>query len=97
VPGPVDIRRRLVDVLDRLGFGPETDSEASVRLTCCPLLEAARRQPEVVCGVHLGIVQGALAEWRLPLTGVDLLPFSEPGACRLLLGTDQSAQPIPTA
>jgi predicted ArsR family transcriptional regulator len=80
--------------LERLGFAPETEPAAtSVRLTCCPLLEAARRQPDVVCGVHLGIVQGALAEWGVPAQQTELSPFAERGACRLLIVTDQ---PTPT-
>jgi len=56
-----------------------------VRLTLCPLLEAAHKHPDVVCGVHLGIVRGALEEYGADPTGTDLLPFSEPGACRLEL------------
>jgi predicted ArsR family transcriptional regulator len=54
-------------------------------LTQCPLLDAARTHPDVVCGVHLGIVRGALQEWGTSLGEVELLPFSEPGACRLLM------------
>jgi predicted ArsR family transcriptional regulator len=57
-----------------------------VKLCRCPLLEAAHEHPEVVCGVHLGVVRGALE-----VLGADpdqtehttLQPFSEPGACRL--------------
>ena len=45
------------------------------------LLEAARSHPDVVCGVHLGIVEGALQEWAMPSQTAELLPFSEPGAC----------------
>ncbi len=28
----------------------------------CPFLELARRHPEVVCRIHLGLMRGALAE-----------------------------------
>jgi predicted ArsR family transcriptional regulator len=79
-------RRRVVALLDDLGFAPETDGRAaSVRLTRCPLLAAAQRYPDVVCGVHLGLAQGALEEYGAEPAGARLLPFAEPGACRLHL------------
>lgn len=83
---PVEARERVVDLLDDLGFAPETeDRPEQVRLTRCPLLEAAHRHPEVVCGVHLGIVRGALEELGADPAGAELLPFAEPGACRLVV------------
>ena len=69
----------------RAGFAPEHEGDEQVRLTRCPLLEAAHRHPEVVCGVHLGIVRGALEEYGADPEGSDLLPFAEPGACRLVM------------
>lgn len=80
-------RREVIDLLEELGFAPSADARARVvKLHRCPLLEAAHQQPEVVCGVHLGIVRGALGELgndpeRTESTA--LQPFSEPGACRL--------------
>ena len=84
---PEDARDRVVELLDDLGFEArrEPGQPGSVRLTRCPLLEAAHRHPEVVCGVHLGIVRGALEEYGADPTGSDLTPFAEPGACRLVL------------
>jgi predicted ArsR family transcriptional regulator len=76
--------RRVVELFQRLGFAPETDTRHGVvRLTRCPLLDTAKRYPDVVCGVHLGIVRGALEEYGGDPTGSDLVPFSELGACRL--------------
>jgi hypothetical protein len=49
------------------------------------LLEAAHQYPDVVCGVHLGLTQGALEEFGADPVGTELLPFAEPGACRLHL------------
>lgn len=93
-----ETRRRLFGLLADLGFAPEAEAEArSVRLTRCPLLVAARRNPEVVCGVHLGIVQGALRAWGKPSTDASLVPFAEPGACRLLLGPNPPAVPSASA
>lgn len=84
--GATGARREVVELLDELGFAPEGDARAEVvRLTRCPLLEAANRYPDVVCGVHLGIARGALAEYGADPDGAELLPFSEPGACRLHL------------
>jgi len=80
-------RREVIDLLEELGFAPSADTRARVvKLHRCPLLEAAHQQPEVVCGVHLGIVRGALGELGNDperTEGTALQPFSEPGACRL--------------
>jgi predicted ArsR family transcriptional regulator len=88
-PTAIAARRQVVSLLEELGFSPSADARAAiVKLRRCPLLEAANQYPDVVCGVHLGVVRGALGE-----LGVDpdrteqtaLQPFSEPGACRLEL------------
>jgi predicted ArsR family transcriptional regulator len=79
-------RREVVSLLDEVGFAPQADARSSlVRLTRCPLLEAAHKYPDVVCGVHLGLAQGALEEYGADPDGTELLPFVEPGACRLHL------------
>ena len=51
-----------------MGFDPQvaptpTPPTPTVRLTRCPLLDAAEQYPDVVCGVHLGIAKGALTEY----------------------------------
>lgn len=87
----IGARREVVGLLDDLGFAPEADARAaSVRLTRCPLLEAAHKYPDVVCGVHLGLTQGAMAEYGADPERVRLLPFAEPGACRLHLAARRS-------
>lgn len=86
VEGAEDARRRVAEIFDDMGFEPQTDAEVrDVRLTRCPLLEAAHQQPDVVCSVHLGIAQGALEAYDAPTDGLELLPFVEPGACLLRL------------
>lgn len=84
---PGDARDRVVGLLDDLGFAPRPDEHRSdeVQLTHCPLLAAAHRHPEVVCGVHLGIVRGALSEYGVAADGAALEPFAVPGACRLVV------------
>lgn len=85
-------RRQVVDLLEEIGFAPAYDARRFVvRLTRCPLLEAARTCPDVVCGVHLGIVRGALQEYGADPSGTELFPFCEPGACRLDLCTTPEA------
>jgi len=81
--------RLVVALLDEIGFAPEYDARRSVvRLTRCPLLEAAHKYPDVVCGVHLGIVRGALETYGgAEPSRTALFPFSAPGACRLHLRT----------
>lgn len=82
----VAARREVVSLLDEVGFAPQADARSAVvRLTRCPLLEAAHKHPDVVCGVHLGLAQGALEEYGADPEGTELLPFAEPGACRLHL------------
>ncbi len=84
---PEEARRHVLKVLDDLGFQCETDdrSPAEVRLTRCPLLEAAYRHQEVVCAVHVGLVRGVLQENGADPAGTQLSPFSEPHACGLVV------------
>ncbi|MFZ5846261.1 MAG: helix-turn-helix transcriptional regulator [Actinomycetota bacterium] len=85
---PAAARRKVADLLDEVGFAPQTDARATTTvLTRCPLLETAKEYPDVVCGVHLGIVRGALDEYGADSSRTDLHPFSEPGGCRLELLT----------
>lgn len=82
-------RQAVLELLEDLRFAPEPEGE-EVRLTRCPLLEAAAAHPDVVCGVHLGIVRGALERLGADPTGTRLVPFAEPGACLLTV-------PVPRA
>lgn len=89
VPG-LGLRQVIVGMLDGFGFDPETDSESTtVRLRRCPLLDAARRHPDVVCGAHLGLVRGVLTELGGDPDVASLVPFAEPGACVLKLAENQ--------
>ena len=79
-------RRQVIQIMGELGFAPESDSRAAmVRLRRCPLLATAKAHTEVVCGVHLGLVRGALQSMGGDSRRADLLPFAEVGACRLNL------------
>jgi len=74
---------QLVALLTDLGFAPEADPEVPsvLRLRHCPFLELAEGYGQLVCRIHLGLMQGALAELRVPVTAAALEPFAEPGAC----------------
>jgi len=83
---PARARAGVVRLLESLGFAPEADARTMrVRLPQCPLLDAAMEQPDVVCGVHLGLARGALDTWHTSSEGTSLEPFAEPGACLLHL------------
>jgi predicted ArsR family transcriptional regulator len=82
-PAPVD---GLVRVLDVLGFAPNVvdhpDAGAVViRLHSCPFLDLAEASPDVVCGVHLGVIGGALGALGAAAADPELEPFAVPGAC----------------
>ncbi|WP_353354650.1 helix-turn-helix domain-containing protein [Intrasporangium sp. DVR] len=75
----------VMDVLGTLGFDPEQRADV-VRLRQCPMLDVARRHPEIVCQVHLGLVRGALEAAGGDAEAVGLEAFAEPDACLLHLG-----------
>lgn len=54
----------LLAELARLGFDPESvtdDHEVTVGFTRCPFRELAEANPELVCGLHRGLVEGFVA------------------------------------
>jgi predicted ArsR family transcriptional regulator len=56
-----DGRERVLLALGHTGFAPEQHGDR-VTLHACPLLDAARSHPAVVCAVHLGLVEGVLGQ-----------------------------------
>lgn len=77
-------RAEVLRLLDGLGFSPRDDGpERPVQLRTCPLLTAAKANPEVICTVHLGLVEGAMEARGGSGEGVSLVPFAAPGACHL--------------
>lgn len=74
----------LVDMLDDLGFAPErraADGEQQVGLRHCPFLEVAENRTNVICPVHLGLMQGAMESWGAPVAVERLDQFVEPDLC----------------
>ena len=85
VSGAEAVSRVLV-LLDELAFAPETvtggdDLPARVRLRHCPFLELAEHHRDIICPLHLGLIQGAFAGLASPVTATELTPFAEAGAC----------------
>ena len=79
-------RTQVVQVLDELGYAPEPDSRVDkVALTRCPLLQVASDVPDVVCNVHLGLVEELLEVSGADPTRATLTPFAAPGLCALRL------------
>jgi predicted ArsR family transcriptional regulator len=82
--GAAEAVDRLNRVLDEIGFRPElrrgTDG-TDVLLHHCPFREVAERHTDVVCALHLGLMQGALSELRAPLQAASLEPFVGPDLC----------------
>jgi predicted ArsR family transcriptional regulator len=81
--GPADAVDRALVVLDELGFAPRLDAEdgARIELHRCPFRELATEHPDVVCGIHLGILRGALAEAGAATDGISLVPFVTDTMC----------------
>lgn len=79
---------RLVDLLDDAGFAPDRPvaENETIRLRRCPFGSLARERRDVVCGVHLGLMRGALDELGAPFDGVRLEPFVEPSLCLAHVG-----------
>lgn len=79
-------RSRTVELLAELGYGPEPDARMDrVSLTRCPLLQVAYQHQEVVCAVHLGMVEAVLSGHGADSSRTTLTPFATPGTCRLRL------------
>ena len=83
---------RLVDVLDGMGFAPERresggepDGERLIGLRHCAFLELAESEGDVVCRVHLGLIQGVLEAWEAPVSADRLDEFVGRDLCLLHL------------
>jgi predicted ArsR family transcriptional regulator len=74
----------LVSAMEDIGFAPEAVTRGrhrQVLLHRCPFREVAQEHPEVVCAIHLGLMNGLLAELNAPLEVDQLDPFVEPSQC----------------
>lgn len=85
----------LVDLLEEWGYTPDLAVDGAVgdvtlTLRECPFLELARTHPAVVCGVHRGLLKGALEVAGERQADVSLRPFVGPSVCHALIVRDGS-------
>jgi predicted ArsR family transcriptional regulator len=78
--------RQLTAITAEMGFSPQAeagDGDGQFRLSLrqCPFREVAQHHQDVICSLHLGLMRGALARMRAPLTADRLDPFLEPSLC----------------
>jgi predicted ArsR family transcriptional regulator len=72
--------RAPAEVLDRQGFAVSA-TEGRIDMRRCPFSALAASTPHVVCTVHRGIIDGALAEAGCSCHVERLEPFVEPTLC----------------
>jgi predicted ArsR family transcriptional regulator len=95
---PVDA---VVGVLDGLGFAPRRIPEpvadmTEVHLHTCPFLDLVAGHPDAMCGLHLGVVRGALEQAGGTGAGASLEPFGAPTACVVRIPTGVANPPRTT-
>jgi predicted ArsR family transcriptional regulator len=81
--GADDALERLDALMDEIGFEPETlpGGEPEVHVHHCPFRDVAQVSADVVCALHLGLMQGALDELGAPVQVESLRPFATPRLC----------------
>lgn len=74
---------KLVGLLDAAGFEPDPDlgPGGTLGLHRCPFAAIIGGRNEVVCGIHLGLMRGALRGLGAPLRVERLEPFVRPDLC----------------
>ena len=76
---------KLTAIMEELGFAPQAEADGGGQyrlcLRQCPFREVARHHQDVICSLHLGLMRGALARMRAPVTADRLDPFVEPSLC----------------
>ncbi len=82
-------RGRVTELFDELGFAPEADPTGNgITLHACPFHDVAQSHPDVVCAIHLGLIQGALTELGVEEATARLEPFVTPSECRAYVGPE---------
>ena len=98
--------RRAIQVLDQLGFDPEQVDAKVIGLRHCPFLELAQVNPDVICALHLGMVQGLLAAQGGQVEATGIIPFAQPNLCVITIdgpsdragsGRERPVRPEPEA
>jgi predicted ArsR family transcriptional regulator len=79
-------------LFDQLGFAPAGDDDRLV-LHDCPYRELAEQHPDVICGLHLGMLRGVLDAHGAPGDDAWLDPFVTPTRCLAGLTATSAAGP----
>lgn len=87
--GPLDVGEavaRMNQLLADIGFEPTMHGDpegasAEIHVHHCPFREVAEGGEDVVCALHLGLMQGALREMQAAVTATSLQPFVRPDLC----------------
>lgn len=77
-------RENVTEMLRAMGFDSTRQSEEHLLLETCPVLAAAKSNPEVVCHIHLGLLREVAGE------GTQLEPFIENG-CMVTLPKSEAS------
>jgi predicted ArsR family transcriptional regulator len=77
------------------GSGAEVHGTV-IELHRCPFRDVALEHSFVVCGVHLGLMQGALEQMGAPAASIRLEPFVRPGLCLAHVSPGDTADAIGT-
>lgn len=72
---------RLLELLAELGFSPERSPGNAIGLRNCPFLELVDSHAQILCPLHLGVMQGAVTVLTTDVAVDRLEPFAEPGLC----------------
>jgi predicted ArsR family transcriptional regulator len=80
----------IADLLDQQGFAAEQNGD-TIEMRRCPFYALAESSPQVICTLHHGIIDGALAEADSDETVDRLDPFVEPRLC--IAHLSRAAQP----
>jgi predicted ArsR family transcriptional regulator len=92
---------RVVTVVNQLGFDPTVTRRqgaepVEIHLRNCPFRDLVDASADVICGIHLGIIRGAVGTSGGAAPTVTLTPFGASTACivRLTPPTDPVGDPV---
>jgi predicted ArsR family transcriptional regulator len=96
--GPDSDREQVVALMDDLGFSPRlAEGGAAVEMHHCPFRQMAQQHSDVVCGLHLGLMQGAFTQLGSATHATRLEPFATPLMCLAHLGVGPPADRVGAA
>lgn len=85
---PDEAVRQIGQLLEDVGFEPrphQDDDSTVFDLVDCPFRELARDHPDVICSLHLGLLQGAAEALGDTAVIETLQPFVAPSLCRAVV------------